>query len=105
MKNFRNNLHSAFFNIDAYKSAPESQEVKLERELNDLKKPILDEFKTSTNNFLAGVNDMREERITSRYADSRRLREDHRRFITRINAPKGKQKYSDIWNENITTGF
>ena len=106
MNRFRVNLHPAFFvNPEIGSEVQESPEAQLERELNELKAPILEEFSSATNNFLSSVNQGQEQKILSRYTDSAQLRADQKRFFERVNSEKNGKKYSEMWNENITQGF
>jgi 23S rRNA G2069 N7-methylase RlmK/C1962 C5-methylase RlmI len=102
MNRFRVNLHPAFFkNPDAAPDVQETQELNLEHALNDLKKPIMQEFETATNNFLTAVNQGQEQEIISRYTNKDQLRSDQKRFFERIT----KDEYSKKWNEKIVQGF
>jgi hypothetical protein len=91
MNRFRVNLHPAFFDPETPGSVTETQEspeLKLEQELNELKAPILDEFKTFTDDFLSDVNQNKEQKILSRYVNTpesrQELRSDSQRFNRRI---------------------
>ena len=104
MNRFKVNLHPAFFDIERLE-ASESAELKLERELNELKAPILQEFGTATDNFLSAVNQSQEPKILSRYSDTSEMKKDHKRFFERINSENNGKKYSELWNEKIVQGF
>ena len=104
MNRFKVNLHPAFFDIERHE-ASESAELKLERELNELKAPILQEFGTATDNFLSAVNQSQEPKILSRYSDTSEMKKDHKRFFERINSENNGKKYSELWNEKIVQGF
>jgi len=102
MNRFRVNLHPAFFkNPDAAPDVQETQELNLEHALKELKKPIMQEFETATNNFLTAVNQGQEQEIISRYTNKDQLRSDQKRFFERIT----KDEYSKKWNEKIVQGF
>ena len=109
MNRFRANLHPAFFidNPEVPTDVSESPEIKVEALLDELKAPILEEFKTATDKFLAGINTGQEERILSRYTETAQIRSDLEKFKKRVDSTTGKdgKKYSEVWNENITNGF
>ena len=112
MNRFRVNLHPAFFDPETPGSVPETQEspeLKLEQELNELKAPILDEFKTFTDDFLSDVNQNKEQKILSRYVNTpesrQELRSDSQRFNRRISTKVWEKPYSKLWNEKIVQGF
>ena len=112
MNRFRANLHPAFFtkNPEAPTDVSESSEMEVEAKLDELKAPILEEFKAATYNLSTAINTGQEERILSRYTEDSQLRSDGKRFQERVNSTttgkEGKKyKYSEVWDENIANGF
>ena len=110
MNKFRANLHPAFFETpieSEWRTEVVSETLEFERELEELKQPILDEFKTSTDKFLSAVNGNQEKQILSRYTNENReqLRADSRRFNERINQKNWEKRYSEIWSQKISEWF
>ena len=97
MNRFKVNLHPAFF-VENYEEREVNEQNETVRQLSRLQKELIKEFSTSTDNFLATVNQNKEPKIFSKYTDVSELRRDHKRFVDRT-------KYSELWNKKIAGWF
>lgn len=110
MKNFRNNLHSAFFfpGSNGYSENPERHEELSEEELIEQQtRENLDEHREQVQEQeFPNVAWEVASRVSSKYTDVEQLKRDRTRFQERVKTQNLEKKvYWDVWTQKITEGF